>query len=491
MRGASVNFKKVTSAIHSVSHANRDVPPAYLLPDEHSHGTHVVIDDAGEVQRTLTHKMSLASGRAKASKDYSPIWEGVINLPEPSKDITPKQQIEIVKAWCVEYEKLTGHKVLRADVHLDEGYVDSDGQPKFNAHAHVFCDRTNDKGRVIKLAPAQLRAVQTMTSEVTNLERGIDARQTRRKHINHHNFKFDAEKNRIGLDKEKAKTEFEGRLTDTLSRNLKDTKEKLKEAQQEATQQAQELAQLKEQYRLDREALKASGTAKQADYQALKNEHEAAMAKLASTEAELTKTKEKEVTLTAENTTLKAENAKLQTELDAKNEADRVRFASVADNYQADLAAGVPAHLIAPRTDPLPSHPTNPAQPVAPATTPKSSKTASEATKHKTHPIPSPTPEKPPEAVFPRLTEAEFKELPKQKLSDRVVEAAKDVLVWGVGLVEAARKQQIFQGNVSRAIEKLLGNYKAPEPPAPPIEPVKKAPAPAKASPGRSGGLSR
>ena len=118
MRGSSVHFKRISSALHAVSHASREVPPEYLLPADVSMGTHVVIDDQGQVQKALDHKMHLASRQAKATKDYSPLWEGVINLPSPSPDVTPEHQVEIVRRWCKQYEAMTGHKVLRADVHL-------------------------------------------------------------------------------------------------------------------------------------------------------------------------------------------------------------------------------------------------------------------------------------------------------------------------------------------------------------------------------------
>ena len=292
MRGSSVNFKKVTSALHSVSHSSREVPPDYLLQADMSGGAHVALDDSGEVQKTLTHKMNLASRQAKASKDYSPLWEGVINLPTPSQDVTAKEQIEIVNEWCFQYEKMTGHKVLRADVHLDEGYIDADGRPQFNAHAHVICDRTTEQGKVIKLSPAQLRGVQNMTADVSKLTRGIDARQTGRKHINHQNFKFLAEKNRVGLDAEKQKRGQEERATDSLNLTLRESRTKLKESQKQASlvpqlesdlaTAAQQIAHLQEQYRLVRAALKESGEAKQADYQSLKKEHEAALATIKS-----------------------------------------------------------------------------------------------------------------------------------------------------------------------------------------------------------------
>lgn len=284
MRGSSVHFKRITSAIHAVSHASRDVAPEYLLPEGMSLGTHVVIDDAGQVQRLLEHKLSLASRQAKATKDYSPMWEGVINLPDPA-DATPQQQIEIVKKWCAAYEKMTGHKVIRADVHLDEGFVDEAGKPRFNAHAHVMCDRTDDKGKVKKLTSTVLREVQNMTAEVTTLARGLDARTTGRKHIGHQHFRYDAEKNRLDLEKEKKNFD----RFQKLSKGWADEDfEKIKKLQAHIDSEPERLAaaltaqklQLDEKYKQDRATLKASGEATQRDYQQLKKDHEKALADL-------------------------------------------------------------------------------------------------------------------------------------------------------------------------------------------------------------------
>jgi hypothetical protein len=268
MRGSSVNFKSITSSLHAVAHASREVEPSYLLPKEHSLGAHVVIDDNGKVAETLTHKTSIASRQAKATKDYSPMWEGVINLRSPteheymdSKGEFYKKNVAIgqksdVEKWCSEYEKLTGHKVLRADLHLDEGYIDDNGKPQYNAHAHVMIDRTDEKGKVIKLDRTALRAVQDMTSKVTGLQRGQDAQKSGRQHINHQAYRYLAEKGRLNpdLSHDKAKDAVSGVQTENNA--LKAEIERLKAA-----------------YAAEREALKASGEATQKDYQALKVEH--------------------------------------------------------------------------------------------------------------------------------------------------------------------------------------------------------------------------
>ena len=310
MRGSSVHFKRISSALHAVSHASREVPPEYLLPADVSMGTHVVIDDHGQVQKALDHKMHLASRQAKATKDYSPLWEGVINLPSPSPDVTPEHQVEIVRRWCKQYEAMTGHKVLRADVHLDEGYIDATGHAQYNAHAHVMCDRTDDKGKVKKLTSTVLREVQNMTAEVTTLQRGLPAKQTQRRHVGHHHFRFDAEKNRLDLEKPKADLarlqKKSKEWSDADLAKIKDLQDKLdgEPARQAAALAAQKL-QLDEQYRQDRAALKASGEAKQADYQALKKAHDGAI--------EALKESNKKVTaLTQENQCLQTENERLE-----------------------------------------------------------------------------------------------------------------------------------------------------------------------------------
>lgn len=250
-RGSSVNFQKIKSAALAVAHASREVPPTYLLPDEKSHGSHVLIDDNGEVSARLEHKMSLASGRAKATKDFSPLWEGVINLPEPSEQCTVDMQKTIVLEWCKRFEAMTGHQVLRADLHLDEGHIDDHGEARLNAHAHVMADRTNDKGRVIEVSAPLLRKIQDMTAEVTGLARGENSLKSGRKHVGHQAFRYLAERGRLDPDHAKETDELKA-----------------------------EIERLKAEYAADREAMKATAEAKQRDYQTLKDAHLKALAEL-------------------------------------------------------------------------------------------------------------------------------------------------------------------------------------------------------------------
>jgi hypothetical protein len=234
--------------------------------------------DDTDVAAVLEAKRAMASRQALREKSFSPVWEGVMNLPDPKHGVAvltnKKQYAGMVSAWCEKYEAMTGHRVLRADVHLDEGHV-VDGKAKLNAHAHIFVDRTNEKGRVITVDATKLRKVQTMTHEVTGLERGENSLKTKRKHVHHSEYKAVVQEAKQQVAPALA---MYGRLLDQRYKAIADLK-----AEQEA---------LKAKYAEERAALKASGEAKQADYQRLKAAHEAALVELATLRQELAKAKD-------------------------------------------------------------------------------------------------------------------------------------------------------------------------------------------------------
>ena len=277
MAGSSVNFQPVKSAAHAVSHVSRDVVPSYLLPEDKTYGTIVVLDDKGEVASTLEAKMALASRQALREKNYSPIWEGVLNLrrPEQGEDSAAyrKECSGIVREWCKQYENLSGHKVLRADVHLDEGHIEN-GEALLNAHAHVIADRTNEKGRVITVDAPKLRKVQDMTAKVTGLQRGKNSIETKLKHLPHQAYKYLAEQGR--LETQQAVVEVEESKRKALGIHVEHAREDRKQIKELKAA----LDVLKAEYAADRVALKASGTAVQADYQALKAKHDKALAEI-------------------------------------------------------------------------------------------------------------------------------------------------------------------------------------------------------------------
>ena len=269
-RGASVNFEPVTAPAHAVTHNRRGVaPPSYLLPEQFRLGTIEVIDDRGEVSKAFAHKMPLRSARALKDPDYSPLWEGVLNLAAPSGSLDEYREAQsaIVKNWCSEYEKLTslisggeGHRVLRADIHLDEGYV-RDGVPIYNAHAHIIVDRTNDRGRVIKLNPRDMRKVQSMSAEVSGLQRGKDARVTGDAHLSHHAYRALARTGRLRTQQQVQQADAERSVLVKERDRARDAEREARAAERVAKADAKEL------YGQLRKLMIASGIAKQQDYQ--------------------------------------------------------------------------------------------------------------------------------------------------------------------------------------------------------------------------------
>ena len=410
MTGASINFKAVKSAGHAVSHASREVAPTYLLPSEKSIGTVILLDDKGMVSQVLDAKMALASPRAKVDKRYSPVWEGILNLrrPEAGEDAEEYRAecSAVVTNWYKRYETSTGHKVLRVDVHLDEGHM-VDGEAVLNAHAHVIADRTNDLGRVIKLSPKQLRELQTMTAEITQLERGKSSFETGRKHISHHAYKHLAERGRLETQQQvgEVKGELDKSQSD-LTRQRKLSKEWSDADLSKVKNLKAEIDQLKAQYTIDRDALKATGEATQRAYQALKAAHDGALAELKKSNQKVVKMDEYSKKLEADLVIGEAKiaqvliekaeviealvksgeksDALLKTAIGHRDAAAKLtgelaevkaKFATMATAYQAEKAKGTPAHLIEP--------------------TPKPAKTAIEAPKAITHPIAPPAPKKP------------------------------------------------------------------------------------------------
>lgn len=379
-RKSSIHFKPVRNVRFAVSHAERTdlSEPAYLLPKEHQLANVVIAGSLSEneLAALFIKQKEGMTGQAKA-RGSSPFWEGVLVLA----DTDSKAKTANLQVWKKEYEKATGHKVLHMSVHLDEGYIDALGKPQYNPHAHVIVSRMDSKNRVIKLERKELAAVQDLTAVALKMERGstLEERQGKRgrAHIPHREFREIADGARLGLDKEKSKTARIQKLFAADTPIIDGLKKELADSKAQA-------AQLQEQYRLARQALKDSGEAKQADYQALKKTHEAAL-------AALSKLTEKVETMTQANKDLQAKNDELAAEV-----ARAAKYAAMADNYQADLAAGTPAHLIMPRTAPLPSpSKPNPAEQVPPVPmAPKATKTAVEPPKAKTLPIPQPEPQK-------------------------------------------------------------------------------------------------
>lgn len=296
LRKSSVHFQPVKNIRFAVSHSERTdlSEPAYLLPKEHQLGNVVVAGSLleNELAALFIQQKAVMTGQAKA-RGSSPFWEGVVVLA----DTNLVAHCENLKAWKMAYEKSTGHKVLHMAVHLDEGYMDPDGKPVYNPHAHVIVSRMDSKNRVIKLERKELAVVQDLTAAALKMERGstLAERQGKRgrAHVGHKEFRQMSSEARLELDKK----------VPLLKAQVKD--------------QAAEIARIKAEYDADRAAMKASGVAKQADYQLLKKAHEAALQKLKNQEQVIGNLLVNENMLHTKLATLAQENEELKSELEA------------------------------------------------------------------------------------------------------------------------------------------------------------------------------
>ncbi len=308
-RGSSVHFKPLCSPMLCEAHNRRAVNPQYLLPEKDREPNLVVRD--GDVAQAYAQKMALASGRARATPKYSPLKEGIVNLADEAPEVLHAKMAR----WCQEYEAITGERVVACVIHRDEGHIASDGTVHRNVHAHVVVDRTDERGRVVNSVPdgkggtrrttitdrkAQGRRVQTITAEITGLARGVDARESKRRHIDHHSYRALARQGRLrDVDRERDLARRAARAEQECDAAAADAKlngslyaQVLRERERAWTERdaaraghAEALAVLcemgaqygvtiergtKAEYAGLREAMKASGQARQQEYQQIK-----------------------------------------------------------------------------------------------------------------------------------------------------------------------------------------------------------------------------
>lgn len=319
MRKSSVHFKQVANASVSIAHSTRteETEPAYLLPKEHRLGNVIVPGSMSNIELGLEFTRAKASmtGQAKA-RGSSPFWEGVVVLDGTDM----KSQTAALQIWKKEYEKATGQRVLHMAIHGDEGFINSEGKPEYNIHAHVIVNRLNDKGRVIKLERKQLSEVQDLTAKSLGMQRGETLEDRKgmrgRKHMNHREFRKSENEKRLDVEA------------------VQVVANKVPELEATVTSQAEQIAMLKAQieadYKAHRAAMVASKTATQAEYKALKEAKDKELADLKAEalgvirplRAELNETKEKVEKMDEYTKTLNAElaqkDAQIASELVAK-----------------------------------------------------------------------------------------------------------------------------------------------------------------------------
>ena len=205
-------------------------------------------------------------------------------------DAAPEVLRDQAGKWAQEYERITGERVIAMVIHRDEGYVDANGQVHRNVHAHPVVDRTDELGRVVNSIPdgkggtrrttitdrkSQGRRVQDMTARITGLARGVDARESKRRHIDHHSYRALARQGRLrDVDREETLRRERDASQSVAVDAIRD-RETAKTAHAEALAVLREIGDkygvrigrgTQAEYAGLREAMKASGQASQQEY---------------------------------------------------------------------------------------------------------------------------------------------------------------------------------------------------------------------------------
>ena len=273
-RRACFNAERCPSIRQAVFHDKRlalsDKRPSYILADEYHLGN-VEVPGSLSLDECLAvevRKRELSSPKARSTPGYSPIDEGIIVLPDlPEHPIgealsryKTDQQTRLAQ-WRTRFEQMTRQRVLRIDIHLDEGYQDEAGTPRYNGHAHVLIDRTDERGRVIRFTrkdDPEYRTItevnaelQSMTAEVLGLERG--ERGSKRRRLSHHQYREAMQ--RAALANHAA--------TERISNERDRARESERSARSAETLAKSEAKKL---YDDLRDLMKASGLARQSDY---------------------------------------------------------------------------------------------------------------------------------------------------------------------------------------------------------------------------------
>lgn len=176
MTTSSIHFKRVDPFFCEKHNSrNTEKQPTYLLDKnlQKSNDFMTLLPKEPEVDVDITvlHNMQLKVRKDKGCRGKAPelrdsCWEAVINLEEHHTLADVKQVADFIHK---EYH-LTPISIA---IHRDEGYVGSDGQVKYNYHAHIpFYTVSEGKSVMRTIGRKQLSDMQTEVANLLGMQRG-------------------------------------------------------------------------------------------------------------------------------------------------------------------------------------------------------------------------------------------------------------------------------------------------------------------------------
>lgn len=188
-RGSSINFKKGSAGFeHNDRTEERE--PKHLLPIEHrlENECDRSATEAKELLKEMVEnakeKYTERTGQKCQAKILS--VEAVINL-EAHHTLKDVEKIN-------EYlEQKHGLRAVQSSIHRDEGYINDEGKPEYNLHAHVvYCNLDQEGKTILKgLEKADLRDLQSFVAEALEMTRGQSADITNAKHKSPQEFRHE------------------------------------------------------------------------------------------------------------------------------------------------------------------------------------------------------------------------------------------------------------------------------------------------------------
>lgn len=162
--------------------------------------------------RVITNQKT---GKTRTISGWSPIREGVVPIKEDTKLEDFKPFID----WCAD----NGLKVIRIDLHFDEGYENSKGDRSFNRHAHIVVDWLNwATGKTAKLDASKMSEAQDIIAESLGMERGEKKLESGKEHLAPAQFREKkAEEYAILLEEENQRLKKENDTLKSVNTGLK------------------------------------------------------------------------------------------------------------------------------------------------------------------------------------------------------------------------------------------------------------------------------
>jgi hypothetical protein len=183
MTKSCIKIKPITG--NSEKHNFREIEPKYLIEKSNQNISieKVPGKKLDEYRKDIENRYLEKVGQKMQSK-MTPLREGVVLL----KNDDNRTNALNLKALSEKLEENYNIKTLQIHIHNDEGHVKPDGTKSYNYHAHMVFDWTDhETGKSLKIDKQQLSEIQSLTSEVLDMERGVKGSKSLS--LNHHEYR--------------------------------------------------------------------------------------------------------------------------------------------------------------------------------------------------------------------------------------------------------------------------------------------------------------